>query len=114
METSSGGLAEAKIFTPQGRLGRLRYIAYGMGASLVAGLFQAGTAGVAAAAIGEAGAMIGVVVGVIIGIGIVVLYVFWTIRRLHDFNLSGWFTFIFILPLIQFCPLAGPGDPWRE
>jgi type IV pilus assembly protein PilA len=49
------------------------------------------------------------VTGVIIGIGYLVLYVLWTIRRLHDFNVNGWFTFIFILPLINLVLWLIPG-----
>jgi len=105
--------AEARIITVEGRLGRLRYIAYGLESLLVAGILLWGVVGVAALVaipLGEgAGEFFAATANVVVGIGYLVLYVLWTIRRLHDFNINGWFTFIFILPLINFALWLIPG-----
>ncbi len=104
-KSSSEEPVELRVFTAQGRLGRLRYMAYGAGSIVVAGILLAGMAVAAAVALSAeaAGGINAVWSGFVIGLGILVLvlYVLWTVRRLHDFKLSGWFTFIFILPPIN-------------
>jgi len=100
-----------RIITAEGRLGRVRYIAYGLGLFLVAGILLSVVLNVAILLGMQAGTseIIVGVAGVAIGIGCLVLYVLWTIRRLHDFNVNGWFTFIFILPLINLVLWLIPG-----
>ena len=103
--------AETRIITAEGRLGRVRYIAYGLGSFLVAGILQWGVVLVLVFAATPSGNLdrIAEMTGVVIGIGYLVLYVLWTIRRLHDFNVNGWFTFIFILPVINLVLWLIPG-----
>ncbi len=104
------GYAETRLVTAEGRLGRLRYIAYGLGSFLVAGILLWGVVTVALLLTGMgASTIILVVTGVVIGIGYLVLYILWTIRRLHDFNVNAWFTFIFILPVINLILWLIPG-----
>ncbi len=96
--------------TAEGRLGRLRYIAYGLGSFLVAGILLWSVVAVAVLWTETgASAIIVMVAGVVIGIGYLVLYILWTIRRLHDFNVNGWFTFVFILPVINLVLWLIPG-----
>ena len=74
IDTSEEEYAELRYFTPSGRLGRLRYIAYGVGANFLAGLVQAGAAGVAAMLGAQGGAIVSGVVGIAVIIGVLVLY----------------------------------------
>ena len=109
IDTHEEEYAELRYFTVNGRMGRLRYLAYGVGAYFVAGLVQAGAAGVAALLGEQAGLILGGLVSIVVGIGVLVLYILWTIRRINDFNLSGWFTFVFIIPIINFALWLIPG-----
>ena len=110
IDTHEEEYAELRYFTANGRLGRLRYLAYGVGVYFVAGLVQAGAAGVASLLGEQAGLIIGGLVSIVVGIGVLVLYILWTIQRINDFNLSGWLTFLFILPIINFALWFIPGS----
>ncbi len=101
--------AEVKILTLNGRLGRARYIAYVMGLGLIGGLASGLFGAIGAAAPGGAGAVVAGVGSIAILIAQIAFMVFWTIRRVHDSNLSGWFTLLFILPLINFVIWLIPG-----
>ncbi len=101
-----------KIFSPSGRMGRVRYIGYSMGLMLAAGLAAALLAGI----LGAAGAFqtdgfpvlggIGIGLAAMLYIAAVVISVFWSIQRLHDLNLSGWWVVLFFVPFINY--LATP------
>ena len=82
-----------KILSAQGRLGRIRYIGYSVGLTLLIGAALA----VAAALGGEASAPLVVVLGYV---AIIVVQLLLTIQRSHDFDSSGW------LSLLMFVPLA--------
>ena len=108
-DTSEEEYAELGYFTTTGRLGRLRYIAYGIGANLVGGGIQAGAAALAMVFGEQTGAILGGIASIVVAIAILVLYIFWTIRRINDFNMSGWLTFIFVIPIINFALWFIPG-----
>jgi uncharacterized membrane protein YhaH (DUF805 family) len=81
---------EVKVFSTSGRIGRVRYIAWGMGLYFLLALL-----GVALmAAIGTAGM-------VIAWIAIVVVWFMLTIQRCHDFNTTGWLSLLMLVPLVN-------------
>ncbi len=97
----------ALSFSMQGRIGRLRYLAYTLPAILPA-LALGFLGGFAGAAMGSPGIMIaGVAIGVI-ATWIMVLRV--TVLRLHDLDLSGKWCLLYLLPFPLFftgSPMAG-------
>ena len=74
---------EVKIWSASGRIGRLRYMAYGTGGWLVAGLVF----GIFAAILDQSLAML--LAGVLY-IAALVLSIFAAIQRSHDMDWSGW------------------------
>jgi len=92
---------EVRVFAVSGRIGRVRYIAYTLGLSLLFG-----------AVIGVVATMLGAVGGIlaIIGyIGLLVLMFMLTIQRAHDFNTSGWLSLLVLVPLANFIFWFIPG-----
>jgi uncharacterized membrane protein YhaH (DUF805 family) len=88
---------EVKIFSVSGRLGRVRYIGYSVGLSLLILMLLGGAVAVA----GTADPNVALLVGLAGYAAIIVLQFILTIQRAHDFNTTGW------LSLIMFIPLAG-------
>jgi uncharacterized membrane protein YhaH (DUF805 family) len=90
-----------KIFSAKGRIGRLRYIAYTIGISmlcyiavmLLMGLF----AGIASTE------TLGLIVLPVVALGVVAIFVLnilLTIQRSHDFNVTGWLSLVLLVPLL--------------
>jgi uncharacterized membrane protein YhaH (DUF805 family) len=106
-DDDGGDYGEVRIFSAQGRLGRVRYIGYMAGMSLLI-------------AIGGGGLVVGAVVmeqvAVAIGIGVVayvtffVVQVLLTIQRVHDFNQTGWLSVLLLLPPIPLIFWFIPGS----
>jgi len=84
---------EVKIWSASGRIGRLRYMAYGTGGWLVAGLVF----GIFAAILDQSLAML--LAGVLY-IAALVLSIFAAIQRSHDMDWSGWTVLLTIIPLV--------------
>lgn len=104
---SGGGdedFGEVKIFSAAGRLGRLRYIGYGMGMWLVLSL----VVGVVAAIAGTDAAGMLTLVGYLV---IFVVSVMLTIQRSHDFDTSGWLSLLMFVPLVNLIFWFIPGSP---
>lgn len=80
-----------KVFSVSGRIGRARYIAYGIGfyflLSVIGGLLSVmlGQAGMAAL--------------VVAWIALLVIGFMLTIQRCHDFNTTGWLSLLMLVPL---------------
>jgi uncharacterized membrane protein YhaH (DUF805 family) len=96
-----------QVFSASGRLGRVRYLGYLMGVYLVltvlVGIF-AGFAGFAMAARGAAGARPGaglIAVIVVVYVALFVALFILAIRRLHDFEASGWWSLLGLLPFVN-------------
>lgn len=101
--------SEVKFFSTKGRLGRVRYLTYSMGYMLLFYLFIAALFGIlAAAGMMESPTATLVVTGIayvlIIGFGLTL-----TIRRAHDFNKSGWWSPLSLIPLVGLLFLFVPG-----
>ncbi|WP_374436271.1 DUF805 domain-containing protein [Inhella sp.] len=95
---SPEGVGELKLFSHQGRIGRLRYLAYITGAAL---LFQLLAVGMGA--IGPFIALLGLIP-----------YIWFTvitgIKRCHDINISGWWSITAIIPVIGLIWIFVPGS----
>ncbi|MCF5725113.1 DUF805 domain-containing protein [Pseudomonas syringae] len=110
--------AALKVFTINGRIGRLRYLAWTLVltvAMLVAGGIIA-TAGFAVAtASPTAGMILGVLLGFALCIAIVVVSVQIGVQRLHDLGWSGWLYLLNLVPLVNsifpLLLLVMPGNP---
>lgn len=81
---------EVKVFSTSGRIGRVRYIAYGMGIYFLFGILGA----LLSAAIGTAGMVIGWIAIMIVGFML-------TVQRCHDFNTTGWLSLLVLVPLVN-------------
>lgn len=104
--------SEVKFFSTKGRLGRIRYLTFSMGYMLIFYLFIF----VLAAILGAAGmtgmmenpmvalVLMGISYALIIGFGITL-----SIRRAHDFNKSGWWSLLSLVPLVNLLFLFVPG-----
>ena len=102
LDTGQEELYQPKIFSFQGRIGRMRYLAYGIGVNLLLMLVMLPLAGATAFMGGDPGSSI---IG-ILGIGIfyvltIVISVMFAKRRLNDLNRSGWWFLLFIVPLVN-------------
>lgn len=94
---------QPKIFSLSGRIGRLRYLAYSMVIQLI--LFGAMIAlsmisGVLSALSSSVGIGIGVIGMVIVVIVALVFGIAIAVRRINDFNKSGWMSLLLIIPLV--------------
>lgn len=117
---SSNEPYDPKIFTAQGRIGRVRYLAFGfisylilIPVFLVIGLI----AGIGGGFEGGAGAMSGLVM-ILGGIAYIALIVYAFIlakRRFNDLDQSGWLSLLLIIPLVNIIVslflLFAPGKP---
>jgi len=94
-------LDEVNIFSFKGRIGRLRYIAYGFGFGLLGMLLMGSIMGVAAVSLGETAQM--VAIGIVYFLGIVsmtYLAIIFAVQRLHDLDQSGWLCLLLFVPLV--------------
>jgi uncharacterized membrane protein YhaH (DUF805 family)/Tfp pilus assembly protein PilE len=104
---SAGETQPVKLFSISGRIGRARYIAYGIGLYLLLSIIG----GILAAVLGSAGA----VAAVLAWLAILVLGFMLTIQRCHDFNTSGWLSILMLVPLVNliFWFIPGTDGPNR-
>jgi uncharacterized membrane protein YhaH (DUF805 family) len=79
-----------QLFSASGRIGRARYIAYGLGIYLLFGILAAVVAG-----------LIGPIGAGIIWVALMVMIFMLTIQRCHDFNTSGWLSILVLVPLVN-------------
>ena len=84
---------EIKMWSASGRIGRLRYLAYTTGASLLAGVI----AGVLGAVLGES---VGAVVSIAVYVAVLVFSVMAGIQRSHDMDWSGWTILLALIPFV--------------
>lgn len=96
---------QPKIFTAQGRIGRLRYLGYGMISylCLIPIFALIGVSAGISGSTGESGEP-GVLIFVLGGIAYLALIVFSFIlakRRLNDLNQSGWLSLLLFIPLVN-------------
>lgn len=91
-----------KIWSAQGRIGRLRYLAYSTGALL---LFSVASV----ALTGAFGSTVASTLTVIMYIPFLIFCFLVGIQRSHDMNWSGWMTLLSLIPLAGLIWLCKPG-----
>jgi uncharacterized membrane protein YhaH (DUF805 family) len=106
LDTGQDALYQPKIIAFNGRIGRMRYLAYSIGASFVLMLVTMPLIGMSAftgaAMGGEAGMSMMAMLGMAAYyIGAIVISVMYAKRRLNDLNRSGWWFLLFIVPIVN-------------
>lgn len=107
LESSNGEFSTLKVWTLEGRIGRVRYLGWSMASVLISELFTGVItllmAGVFFAVPGRPAYVFVIVIGFILGFILrVVLWAPIGVKRLHDMNWSGWCLFIMMIPLVNF------------
>ncbi len=96
---------EVKIFSIRGRIGRVRYIGYSIGLSILIMLVGA--------ALGAVTFGIGIFIAYI---ALMVMQFMLTIQRCHDFDTSGWLSLLVLIPLVNlvfwFIPGTDGANRW--
>jgi uncharacterized membrane protein YhaH (DUF805 family) len=104
----SAGVQPVRLWPPNGRMGRLRLLAYGAGLYLVFILVSGLIGGVAAVTKSPNTAIaIGIVAFVLYAVAATTLM----IQRSHDMNLSGWWSLAAFIPLVGLVWLCKGGTP---
>jgi uncharacterized membrane protein YhaH (DUF805 family) len=98
---------EIKVWTTSGRMGRLRYLGYSMGYSLLIYIAFALVGGVLMATGMAPDAMVGVIM--LAYVPIIVLQIMLASQRAHDFNTTGWLALLVFVPLANLVFLFIPG-----
>jgi uncharacterized membrane protein YhaH (DUF805 family) len=107
LDNEQDELYQPNIFSFKGRIGRLRYLAYGIGTSLILMLVMMPILGgtmFAGGMVGGEAAMGGLAIGAMIlfYVATLVFSVMFGKRRLNDLNRSGWWFLLFIVPIANF------------
>ncbi|MBT9569479.1 MAG: DUF805 domain-containing protein [Thiobacillus sp.] len=101
--------SEVKALSVSGRLGRIRYLTYSMGYSLLFYLVAGAVlVGLAAMGITADSPLFMGVLGVAY-VGMIVVMFMITIQRAHDFDKSGWWSLLSLIPFVNFIFLFMPG-----
>ena len=105
--TSPTQFGEINIFSARGRLGRVRYIGYSVGLMLLLYLAIAIFGGVAAMlgqldGNSEVLGWLSVGLLLILSLAALIVSIRLTIQRLHDFNASGWWALLMVVPVVSF------------
>jgi uncharacterized membrane protein YhaH (DUF805 family) len=95
---AANGYGEIKVFSAKGRIGRVRYIGYSVGLTMLVGFVL----GIIGAVVGKiAGKDMATLAMVAAYAAIFVIVVLLAIQRAHDFNASGWLAILAIVPLVN-------------
>lgn len=100
------GVQPVRLWPPTGRMGRMRFLAYGMGVWLVAMVFSF---------LFGLGAGFGGMQSTYVSVAITLVYFFLAalvvIQRSHDMDLSAWFSLLTLIPFVGFYWLFKAGTP---
>jgi uncharacterized membrane protein YhaH (DUF805 family) len=96
---------EVRVFSAQGRIGRVRYIGYTFGLSILILL----VAGVLAGLGSLADPTVAIAVAGIGYVAVIVVQFLLTIQRSHDMNVTGWLCLISLIPLAALVFWLVPG-----
>lgn len=106
LSTGSSGTNNPTIFSFNGRIGRLRYLAYNTGVNIVLSIIMIpllGASGMMAAG-GDMMAMssgMGGIAIILFYIATIVISIMFGKRRLNDLNRSGWFILLLLIPIVN-------------
>ena len=101
----SDELYQPRFLSFHGRIGRLRYLAYGFGLSMLLMLAIIPLIGASALMGGGSPESMGPVTMILVGIiyvAAIVVSIMFAKRRLNDLNRSGWWCLLFLVPLVNF------------
>jgi uncharacterized membrane protein YhaH (DUF805 family) len=102
LDAGQDDLYQPKILSFSGRIGRMRYLAYGIGLNFLLMAIMIPLGGATAAMGGEAGmSMIGMLVIGIFYVATIAVSVMFAKRRLNDLNRSGWWFLLFLIPIVN-------------
>jgi len=106
LDNGQDELYSPSILSFNGRIGRLRYLAYGIGANLLMMLVMIPLIGASAFMGGEAAtSTIGMIGMVVFYAATIVVSVMFGKRRLNDLNRSGWWSVLLFVPIINLAPI---------
>jgi len=105
----ASGYQPVRFWSPNGRIGRLRYLAYTMGLTILTALLG-GVLGFIAGLSGS-GATGGSLAGAVAGLFGLVASVVLLIQRSHDMDLSGWTCLLALIPIVGLYWLFKGGTP---
>jgi len=89
---------EIKVFSANGRIGRLRYIGYSVGMTILIGIALC----ILSALLRRiTGPDLAAIVEITSYVAIFLVTILLTIQRAHDFNASGWLALLAIIPLVN-------------
>jgi uncharacterized membrane protein YhaH (DUF805 family) len=94
---ATGNAQPVRLWSPRGRIGRMRYVAYSFGAYIVYALAVIVLAGITASGGSQ------VLPGLLMGLGFIpyiVFIVIASIQRSHDMGWSGWTTPLILVPFV--------------
>lgn len=95
-------VGEARIFAADGRIGRVRYLAYTVGLYLLISFISGIVTGVSTIVLGPSNAqVVKMALTVVVGVGFLAYSFLPTIQRLHDFGTSGWLSVLTLVPLVN-------------
>jgi uncharacterized membrane protein YhaH (DUF805 family) len=89
---------EIRIFSAKGRIGRIRYIGYSIGLTMVFGALMGAVSAFAGMTAGPTIAAPVIFIGYA---AMFVVMVLLTIQRAHDFNTTGWIALLSVVPLVN-------------
>lgn len=101
-DLESGGVSSINIWSPKGRLGRVRYIGYSVGLGLLINFVSSFLTAMVGGGPGAVIMIIGMAGGLLVH-GLL------SIQRAHDFNSSGWLAILAFIPLLNFLFWFIPG-----
>jgi len=102
LDTGQDVLYQPKIFSFSGRIGRMRYLAYGIGLNILLMAVMIPLGGMTATMGGEAGmSMLGMVMVGLFYIATIAISIMFAKRRLNDLNRSGWWFLLFLVPIVN-------------
>src|SRR5262245_11391323 len=106
---SADDYGEIKLFSAEGRLGRVRYIGYSFAVTFLGVIALAIVGGL----IGAVAPDLAEVVTVVGWLVVIVLQILLTIQRAHDMNVTGWLWLISLIPIGALVFWVVPGT-WGE
>ena len=112
LSAPAGGDAtyQPRVFAMNGRIGRVRYIAYSMGIMLALLAVSMVLGGVVAVAFGNSPFAFMGIAGLFYIAYIAAAFIL-TIRRAHDMGQSGWMSLLMLVPFVSLWFLFAPGTP---
>lgn len=94
--------AELKLFGIEGRIGRLRYLAWSLAMTLVA-MSIGGLGMLAAYGLSDGASLLGIIGGLVAAVAVIAMLVVSIqigVKRLHDIGWSGWLLLVNLVPVV--------------